>query len=123
MTFQVRVSTDDPTPPYEQLRRQIAAAVDAGSLAPGTRLPTVRQLAADLGIAPGTVMRAYRELEAGGYLLTQRAAGTTVRDRPPKQRSTSGLDALAESFVGQARLAGAPPEEILAVVRRLLARD
>ena len=66
MTLQVRVTRDDPTPPYEQLRRQITDAVDAGLLQPGVRLPTVRQLAADLGIAPGTVMRTYSVWKSPG---------------------------------------------------------
>lgn len=120
MTLQIRVSADDPTPPYEQLRRQIVNAVAAGLLEPGARLPTVRQLAADLSIAPGTVMRAYRELEAAGYILTRRGAGTIINARPPSSRSTTGLSSLAESFVGQARLTGASPEEILDVVQHAL---
>lgn len=119
MTLQVRVNADDPTPPYEQLRRQIANAVTAGVLQPAARLPTVRQLAADLGIAPGTVMRAYSELEATGYILTRRGAGTIVNDRPPKTQPAR-LNALAQSFVDQARLAGASPEEILTAIQHLL---
>ena len=122
MTLRVRVASDDPTPPYEQLRRQIAAAVDAGSLEPGARLPTVRQLASDLGIAPGTVMRAYSELEASGYLTTRRGAGTTVGSRPPRP-STPELEVLAEAFVLQARRTGASAGEIVAAVERLLEAD
>src|SRR5674476_1135471 len=55
-----------PTPQYEQVRAQIAALVSAGDLDDGNRLPTVRALANDLGIAPGTIARAYQELEAAG---------------------------------------------------------
>ncbi|MDF2051259.1 GntR family transcriptional regulator, partial [Arthrobacter sp. Cr_A7] len=47
------------TPPYEQIRSQISSLVAVGDLAPGSRLPTVRSLAADLGVAVGTVARAY----------------------------------------------------------------
>ena len=50
-------------PPYEQLREQVTALVLAGALTPGDRLPSIRQLANDLGLAGGTVARAYRELE------------------------------------------------------------
>lgn len=58
MTLQaVTVDVLDPTPPYEQLRRQLADLVGSGVLASGDRLPPVRQLAADLGLAPGTVAR------------------------------------------------------------------
>jgi DNA-binding transcriptional regulator YhcF (GntR family) len=76
------VITLDPrsaTPPFEQLRAQIAAQVTSGELAGGSRLPTVRRLADDLGIAPNTVARAYRELEADGFVETRGRNGTTVR--------------------------------------------
>ncbi len=67
--------------PYEQVRRQIAEAAAAGMLAPGHRLPTVRSLATDLGIAANTVARAYRELEADGVVETHGRNGTLVATR------------------------------------------
>ncbi|MEI5671940.1 GntR family transcriptional regulator [Nocardioides sp. CCNWLW212] len=66
------------TPPFEQLRTQLAARVAAGDLPAGTKLPTVRALAADLGVANGTVARAYRELEVDGVLVTEGRRGTFV---------------------------------------------
>jgi DNA-binding transcriptional regulator YhcF (GntR family) len=70
------VDTADPTPPYEQLRRQLAGLIRSGVLEPGGRLPPLRQLAADLGLAVGTVARAYRELESAGLVpgLSPRAS-------------------------------------------------
>ena len=65
-------------PPYEQVRAQLAGLIARGVLAEGDRLPTVRALAADLGIAVNTVARAYKELEAEGLVSTGRRAGTTV---------------------------------------------
>ena len=67
-----------PVPPYEQVREQIRDRVARGKLAPGTRLPTVRGLATDLGLAPNTVARAYRELEALGVIETRGRAGSVV---------------------------------------------
>lgn len=67
-----------PTPPFEQLRVQLLAQMQAGELAAGARLATVRQLAAELGVAPGTVARAYKELEAAGAIETRGRAGTFV---------------------------------------------
>jgi len=66
------------TPPFEQLRVQLREQVRSGELAAGTRLPTVRRLAEDLGIAPNTVARAYRELEADGFIETRGRNGTVV---------------------------------------------
>ena len=65
-------------PPFEQLRRQIAARVGSGELPAGTRLPTVRALAAEVGLAVNTVARVYRELEADGVVVTEGRRGTFV---------------------------------------------
>lgn len=83
-------------PPYEQLRTKIAARVADGRLPAGTRLPTVRQLAADLGLAANTVAKAYRELEVDGLLETQGRRGTFVGsaalEAPPHEVSTCAGD-------------------------------
>jgi DNA-binding transcriptional regulator YhcF (GntR family) len=77
----VQIDTGSAEAPYEQVRRQIAEAAAAGLLAPGHRLPTVRRLATDLGIAATTVARAYRELEADGVVETHGRGGTLVATR------------------------------------------
>lgn len=74
------ISVDDsgPVPVFEQVRAQIAAQILTGALHTGQRLPTVRQLARELRIAPGTVARAYHLLENEGLVTTGRRAGTRV---------------------------------------------
>jgi DNA-binding transcriptional regulator YhcF (GntR family) len=64
--------------PYEQIRTQLAARIADGSIVAGTRLPTVRTLAVQLGVAVNTVARSYRELEAAGLVETGGRAGTIV---------------------------------------------
>ena len=64
--------------PYEQLRVQIASRAATGDLEAGTRLPPVRTLAGQLGVAPGTVARAYKELEADGVVVTEGRRGTSI---------------------------------------------
>ncbi len=71
-------------PFYRQIIEQIKFAIARGNLAPGDRLPTVRQLAVDLSINPNTVIRAYRELEIEGVLDTQQGSGTFVGRRQPE---------------------------------------
>ncbi len=118
------IDTGDPTPPYEQLRRQLASLIGTGALADGERLPPVRQLAADLALAAGTVARAYRELESEGLIATRRGAGTRVR------HSSSGsardrrraLDQQAREFVSLAVALGSTAPEISAAVERSLVR-
>ena len=114
----LEVVTTDPTPPYEQLRRQFADLIEAGVLGPGDRLPPLRQLAADLGLAVGTVARTYRELEAAGQVSSRRGGGTRVR---PGTAGTAAspertLGRHAEAFVRQARLLGATDDAVRAAV-------
>jgi GntR family transcriptional regulator len=78
----VTVDTNSPTPPFEQLRVAIRRMVATGALPVGVRVPTVRQLASDLGVAPGTVQRAYRELESEGVLESRGRHGTRVKQAP-----------------------------------------
>ncbi|ABL83371.1 MULTISPECIES: GntR family transcriptional regulator [unclassified Nocardioides] len=93
-----------PVPPYEQLRSQLAARAASGDLAAGTRLPTVRALAAELGLAVNTVARAYRELEADGVVVTEGRRGTFVA-ASAAGRSTEAADAAA-AYVATARRLG-----------------
>ncbi|WP_404385217.1 GntR family transcriptional regulator [Knoellia locipacati] len=76
--FLVTVDDTAADPPYEQVRAQLAGLIGRGDLAEGDRLPTVRALAGDLGLAVNTVARAYKELEAAGLVTTRRRAGTVV---------------------------------------------
>jgi DNA-binding transcriptional regulator YhcF (GntR family) len=74
---------DEGPPPYQQVRDGLRRLIERGTLLPGDRVPTVRGLAADLGLAPNTIARAYRDLETGGWLLGRGRAGTFVADEPP----------------------------------------
>jgi DNA-binding transcriptional regulator YhcF (GntR family) len=122
-TAALTIISDDPTPPYEQLRRQLVDLIAAGVLAPDERLPPVRQLAADLGIAPGTVARTYKELEQARLVTTRRGGGTRVRrdaPQPPPHAIERELDSAAATLVRQARLLGAAPAQVRAAVERAL---
>ncbi|MGX9297044.1 GntR family transcriptional regulator [Tsukamurella paurometabola] len=105
---------DSPTPAFEQIRSQIAAAAASGALAPGTRLPSVRRLAADLDIAPNTVARAYRELEQSGVVVTRGRGGTVVAD------ASAAPAARAHAFVAEMRSLGVPRATILGLVEDAL---
>jgi DNA-binding transcriptional regulator YhcF (GntR family) len=88
---------DSTVPPFEQLRDQIAARAASGDLPAGTRLPTVRALATELGLAANTVAKAYRALEADGVVTTEGRRGTTVSGA-----STDAREAAA-AYVATAR--------------------
>lgn len=72
------IDAASPVPPFEQLRAQFARQIHDRTLAVGTRLPTIRHLATDLGLAVNTVGRAYRELEGAGLIETRGRAGSFV---------------------------------------------
>lgn len=117
----IRLDSADPTPGYEQLRRQITWAISTGQLVPGTRLPTVRQLAGDLGVANGTVMRAYAELEAAGAVVTARGAGTRVSDNPERTHDQlATLESVTKNYIAQASALGASRKQILTAVSDIL---
>jgi GntR family transcriptional regulator len=107
------------TPPYEQVRAQLAGHIRTGALRPGDKLPVVRALAADLGVATNTVARAYRELEAGGLVTTRRRVGTIVQAVPAP--AGPELQQQAVRFVRAARARGMADDEVLDLVRGALA--
>jgi GntR family transcriptional regulator len=113
---------DDPTPPYEQLRRQLADLITAGQLSPGDRLPPLRQLAGDLRVAVGTVARTSRELEQEGVLTSRRGGGTRVAatGRAPAMARRRLLTGMAADFVARARSLGFTDEEIVVALGRQL---
>lgn len=106
---------DAATPPFEQLRVQLAARAASGELPPGTKLPTVRGLAERLGVAPGTVARAYKELEADGVVVTEGRRGTFVAASvtPP-----GAVRDAAAALAGTARRAGLQLPETLRLVEQ-----
>jgi DNA-binding transcriptional regulator YhcF (GntR family) len=98
----VRLDHASHIPPYEQLRAQMAVMISAGLLEPATHLPTVRELASALSVAPGTVARAYRELATDGLIATHGRRGTVVVDEPPNSEPmlerANRLAAAASAF-------------------------
>lgn len=118
----LRVDLTSPVPPYEQLRAQIAGLIAVGSLHPDDRLPSVRQLAADLGLATGTVARAYRELEQAGSVEGRGRHGTVVRrNLAEKQAAQKELAAAAARMARAVRDIGASDDAAVAALRAALA--
>lgn len=108
-------------PFYRQIIEQIKFGIASGELAPGDRLPTVRQLAVDLSINPNTVIRAYRELEIESVLNTQQGSGTFVGNEKPgidrleKQRM---LDQILTELLARASNYGLTLNDVLEGLRQ-----
>lgn len=107
----LRVDSTLALPVYEQIREQVVRMVLAGTIEPGTRLPTIRQLANDLDLAKGTVAKAYALLEEGKVLETRGHRGSFIL-APPPGRPVEALDvgdelaSSAETYVIAARQLG-----------------
>lgn len=114
----IHLDHDSAVPPYEQVRLRIADLAATGALPAGTRLPPVRQLATDLGLAANTVARAYRELEHAGLVETRGRLGTIITARAA--RVPIEAQKAASRYAEQSRSLGIPPETALDLVRAAL---
>jgi DNA-binding transcriptional regulator YhcF (GntR family) len=110
----IAVDAGSPVPPFAQVRAQLAAQITDGALVPGTRLPTVRRLADDLGLAVNRVARSYRELEAVGLVETRGRGGTVVTTAGDQSRER--LLAAAQRYAALAHDLGLRDEEALRFV-------
>jgi DNA-binding transcriptional regulator YhcF (GntR family) len=107
----ITIRLDSPVPLVQQITAAVRSVIAAGELTPGDPLPTVRQLAADLGVNLNTVARAYRDLERSGLVTTTRGRGTcaaAVMFTPPapKLHVRRGLADRLHGICADARLSG-----------------
>jgi len=116
--LQLSIDHDSPVPPYEQVRSQIAELARGGELPVGLRLPTVRALAEELGLAANTVARAYRELEADGVVETHGRKGTLVAAAGDAAQRLAA--AAAAEYAERAVRLGVTREEALRAVHGAL---
>ncbi|NJP69017.1 GntR family transcriptional regulator [Streptomyces sp. ventii] len=115
--MKVTISGTASEAPYEQLRAQIADQARSGSLPAGYRLPTVRRLAEELGLAPNTVAKAYRALEGDGVIETRGRNGTFVAAAEGSAREAAHA---AEEYARRARRLGLDREAALAAAEEAL---
>jgi DNA-binding transcriptional regulator YhcF (GntR family) len=113
--LEIDVDPGSRTPPFEQIRSQVAEDVASGALQPGDRLPTVRRLAEELAVATNTVARAYRELEQSGVIETRGRAGSFVTGDQVMRRAK----AAAVAYLAETRALGLSAAEATALVRDL----
>src|SRR4029077_417804 len=119
----VRVERDSSVPVSRQIADQIRAQCLSGSLAPGARLPSVRQLARDLAVNQNTVLRVYERLVAENLIDLRHGDGTFVSDSVPKWRLKRQRDRLAEEvlrLVNEGRMLGLEDDELRALVEESL---
>lgn len=121
MTISFKLDLKSGVPFYRQIIDQVKSAIVTGVIAPGDRLPTVRQLAVDLSINPNTVSRAYMELELTGLVDTQMGSGTFIShqkvDRDDIERRRI-LDQICQEFLSRASSHGFSLDDLLGNLRQ-----
>ncbi|MEQ1788304.1 MAG: GntR family transcriptional regulator [Acidimicrobiales bacterium] len=120
----IRLDPESAAPPYAQLREQISTMIRSGVLVEGTRLPAIRHLANDLGVAVNTVGRAYRELELEGLVAPMGRHGTVVRTRAAESAPVRRAEvaSAATTFAIEAHHRGVDLDQALDAVRTAFTR-
>jgi GntR family transcriptional regulator len=101
----IKLDYTNPLPPYEQIRRQISAWIATKRLPPGTPLPSVRQLAGDLDVAPNTIVRVYEELESAGWIVSVPRKGFQVASKPAMHSKKERLERVRVAMADMLNLA------------------
>lgn len=120
MALPLVIDPDSSEPPFEQVRRGVMDLVARGDLIVGTRLPTVRALADDLGIAANTAARAYRELEAAGVIETRGRHGSFIAARSDSAREQA--QQATTEHVAALRALGIADDDIVAMLATAVRR-
>jgi GntR family transcriptional regulator len=116
------LATRSNVPPYVQLVEQVRQALLNGTLRPGDRLPTVKDVVSSLAINPNTVLKAYRDLEREGLVEGRQGVGTFVLRRPdgPTPSDQAALRRSLATWIAKAQQAGLADGDIESMVRTVL---
>ena len=115
----IHLNSRDPRPIYEQIMDNLRRLIISGGVAPGERLPSVRELAAQLAINPNTIQRAYRQLEMEGWIATVPGKGCFVcnDERLAEEEKNRLLAAFDEAAAGLAAF-GISRDALIARLRK-----
>lgn len=121
LTMNLTIDPSAKQPPFDQLKQQLIQQIMERQLPAGMKLPSVRHLAADLGLAPNTVARTYRELESEGYVITRGRSGTTVAPiAPVSEDARLHAAAFTADYVAAMRGLGLGDDSIVGLVSQAL---
>lgn len=121
-TIQITIDEDSGIPLWLQLRNRLIYLITSGYYATGDKLPTVREMAVDLGINYNTVSKVYQDIERDGYIVSKRGRGTFAHDgyRKHADAADNAADSLADVFIQQCRELGVPRADIVGLVEKRL---
>ena len=114
----IAINYRDPRPIYEQIQAELRRLMLTGALPPGSRLPSVRELAGQLAINPNTIQRAYRELEAEGYTVSVPGKGSYVsRENDAAKARKAELMEKLSALTAELHSLGVSEEEMRAMIQ------
>lgn len=121
-TVQITIDENSGIPIWLQLRNRLIYLITSGSYAVGDKLPTMREMAVELGINYNTVSKVYQDIERDGYIVSKRGRGTFVAERVPAEAEAakSEVEFLADEFIRQCRELGVPRHDIADLVQSRL---
>lgn len=121
--MKILISNKSDLPIYEQIKSQIKEEILSGAIAENEFLPSIRQLAKDLGISVITTTRAYSDLENEGFIATLRGKGSYVLPKDSEMVKEQYLKKIEEAFtiaIENAKLANISNEELTLILKTLL---
>jgi GntR family transcriptional regulator len=125
--MKIHLNFQSPLPLYQQIAQQVAVRIAAGGLPSGNQLPTVRDLADELGIHFNTVSRAYQQLEEQGWTSSQPGRGTFVLPRESRRAERAQrldlLDTLTRQYLCLVKELGFRKKEIQARISELEGKE
>lgn len=114
----IAINLRDSRPIYEQVRDSLRALITSGALAPGEKLPSVRELATSLAINPNTIQRAYRELESEGYIASQPGRGSFVLESTGERAERlNALWKTMDEAISELRWLGVDDETLISHIK------
>ncbi|MCZ0702957.1 DNA-binding transcriptional regulator YhcF (GntR family) [Natronobacillus azotifigens] len=117
----LHIQFDSETPIYQQVKNQIIRGIALGELSLGESLPSVRQLASDIGINLHTVNKVYNQLKLEGWVVIHRKSGVMVNPDLKANKSPdylAGLDTLLKNITAEAYLNGVSREEFIDFIQK-----
>ena len=120
------ISLESSTPLYDQIESQLRQLIVSGSLPAGTKLPSVRSLATQLGCSVITTRRAYQDLEQKGLIRTFQGRGTIVADVPGdvrQQQRLAPVESALRNLVNEASNAGISSPELVQMLQEILEEE
>lgn len=122
LRLSISIDEESGIPIWLQLRNRLIYLIVSGAIAPNEKLPTVREMAVELGINYNTVSKVYQDIERDGYIVSKRGKGTFASDVPAQEGEAlkGGIEYLVDDFIRQCREFGVPRQEIVGLVERRL---